>query len=80
MMNNIALLLRSPIMYGLTDKLGVNYLISNLVSLGVLMLLRYFLADAWIWGSQKSKSLATGETAGVAFATVQDVSSVSSEQ
>ncbi len=76
MMNNIALLLRSPIMYGLTDKLGVNYLISNLVSLGVLMLLRYFLADAWIWGRQKAGvKTPHGETPAVAFATVQDVSS-----
>ncbi len=72
MMNNLALLLRSPIIYGLTDRLGVNYLISNLVSLGVLMLLRYFLADAWIWGQKKAgSSIPHAETA-VAFATVQD--------
>lgn len=73
MMNNLALLLRSPIIYGLTDRLGVNYIISNLVSLAVLMLLRYFLADAWIWGRQKAAStLPQGETPAVAFATVQD--------
>ncbi len=54
-MNNIALMLRGPIIYGLTVGLGVHYLVSNLVSLAVLMLLRYFLADAWIWGHAKSK-------------------------
>ncbi len=71
LMNNIALLLRSPIMYSLTDWLGVNYLISNLVSLGVLMLLRYFLADAWIWGGQVTKNISS-EAPAVAFATLHD--------
>jgi putative flippase GtrA len=38
-------------MYALTTWLGVYYLISNLISLAVLTILRYFLADSWIWGS-----------------------------
>lgn len=48
-MNNIALLFRGPILYVLTSILGVYYLISNLISLGVLTVARYFLADKWIW-------------------------------
>lgn len=48
-MNNIALLFRGPILYVLTSILGVYYLISNLISLGVLTIARYFLADNWIW-------------------------------
>jgi glycosyltransferase involved in cell wall biosynthesis len=58
-MNNIALMLRGPIIYGLTVGMNIHFLISNLISLGVLMLLRYFLADAWIWGHAKSKQAPT---------------------
>lgn len=53
-LNNLALLLRMPIVGGLTSGLGVNYLVSNLVSLGVLTVLRFLVADSWIWaGSPK---------------------------
>ncbi len=74
-MNNIALMLRGPIIYGLTGQLGVHYLVSNLVSLGVLMLLRYFLADAWIWGHSKAKghrALAPADAHAVALVSVGD--------
>lgn len=76
-MNNIALMLRGPIIYGLTSGLNVHYLVSNLVSLGVLMLLRYFLADAWIWGHAKSKkplALAPIDSRTIALAPVGDQS------
>lgn len=49
-MNTLALMLRGPIIYGLTAGLGVYYVVSNLVSLGILTLLRFIVADAWIWG------------------------------
>lgn len=52
-MNNIALALRGPVIYGMTTGLGVHYVISNLVSLGLLTVARFFLADAWIWGKSK---------------------------
>lgn len=52
-MNNIALALRGPIIYGMTTGLGIHYVISNLVSLGLLTVARFFLADAWIWGKSK---------------------------
>ncbi len=76
-MNNIALMLRGPIIYALTTGLNVHYLVSNLVSLGVLMLLRYFLADAWIWGHAKSTSrraLAPLDSRTIALAPVGDQS------
>lgn len=48
-MNNAALIPRSPIMYFLTETLSIHYMVSNLVSLVALMILRYALADTWIW-------------------------------
>ena len=60
-MNNAALLLRGPIMYGLTTGLGVHYQISNLVSIGVMTVVRYVFSDRWIWRSsgrpEEEKSL-----------------------
>ena len=47
--NNAALLLRVPMLFALTTGLGVNYLVSNLVSLLGITLLRFVLADVWIW-------------------------------
>lgn len=53
-LNNLALLARIPIVAVLTAGLGVNYLLSNLVSLGLLTVLRFLVADSWIWaGSPK---------------------------
>jgi dolichol-phosphate mannosyltransferase len=49
-MNVIALALRSPVIFALTSLLGLNYVISNLISLGILTVLRFVLADNMIWG------------------------------
>jgi len=49
LMNNAALLARGPIVFGLTSFLGVNYLISNVVSMVALLLLRFAVADSLIW-------------------------------
>jgi hypothetical protein len=56
-MNNAALGLRGPTMFVLTSALGVNYLLSNLISLILLMVLRYNAADRVIWGGTPIKSL-----------------------
>lgn len=48
-MNNIALLARGPMVFNLTAHFGMNYLLSNLVSMIALLLLRYALADWIIW-------------------------------
>jgi dolichol-phosphate mannosyltransferase len=50
MMNNLALLFRAPIIYMLTAWLSVYYLVSNVASMGAVMVLRYFLSDRLIWG------------------------------
>jgi putative flippase GtrA len=47
--NNVALLLRGPILVVCTSVLGLNYLVSNLISLGVLTVARFAIADSWIW-------------------------------
>ncbi len=49
-MNLIALALRSPVIFVLTSIIGLNYVLSNLVSLGILTVLRFVLADNMIWG------------------------------
>lgn len=59
LMNNAALLARGPIVFGLTSFLGVNYLISNVVSMLALLLLRYAVADSLIW---KLKAPAAAQT------------------
>ncbi len=48
-MNNTALALRGPIMYVLTSRLGLHYLLSNLISIVVFTIGRYSLSEAWIW-------------------------------
>ena len=54
--NNAALLLRVPVLFALTTGLGVNYLVSNLVSLVGLTLLRFALADMWIWAGAREEA------------------------
>jgi dolichol-phosphate mannosyltransferase len=49
LVNNLLLILRGPIITLLVGRLGIHYLISNLASLFVMTLLRYLLADKWIW-------------------------------
>ena len=50
LMNNAALLVRGPIIWGLTSGLGVHYQVSNLISIGAMTVVRYLLANQWIWG------------------------------
>jgi putative flippase GtrA len=49
LMNNAALLLRAPMMWVLVDKMGQNYVLANLVSLMVLTVIRFTVADRVIW-------------------------------
>ena len=49
LMNNIALVGRWPILFVLTSVLGINYLVSNLISLVVLMIGRYAFSYLVIW-------------------------------
>ncbi len=49
LMNNAMLLLRGPILALLVSQLGMHYVLANLLSLFTMTVLRYWLADKWIW-------------------------------
>ena len=50
-MNNVALLMRIPVLFTLTTVIGLHYAASNLVSLAALTVVRYATADRFIWGN-----------------------------
>ena len=52
--NNLAMLVRGPIILGLTGFFGLHYLLANLVSIGALTAARFALADRWIWGARET--------------------------
>ena len=56
-MNNVALLLRIPLLVVLTSTLGVNYLLSNVLSLVALALVRFGVADVWIWAKAQLREV-----------------------
>jgi putative flippase GtrA len=60
-MNNAALALRSPLLILLTSTLGVHYLVSNLASLALLTVVRYCVADVWIWARDPREQLGPQE-------------------
>jgi dolichol-phosphate mannosyltransferase len=49
LMNNAALAVRGPLLVLLTSGFGIHYAVSNIVSLLALTLVRFGLADTWIW-------------------------------
>ena len=53
-MNNLALVLRAPMMWALTSQLGLHYALSNFTSLAVMTLIRFGIADNLIWRSPSS--------------------------
>ena len=53
LMNNTALALRGPLLVLLTSGLGIHYVVSNIVSLIGLTLVRFALADTWIWAKAR---------------------------
>lgn len=55
LMNNLVLLLRSPLFYALTALVHLHYLVSNAISILVLTTIRYLLADNIIWRTRAQK-------------------------
>lgn len=49
--NNAAMLIRIPLLLLLTEAMGINYLLSNVLSLVSLTVLRFGVSDTWIWGA-----------------------------
>jgi putative flippase GtrA len=60
-MNNAALALRSPLLILLTSTLGIHYLVSNIASLALLTVIRYCVADVWIWARDPREHIAPQE-------------------
>jgi putative flippase GtrA len=50
-MNNLAFLLRGPLLLGLMSAFGLHYVLANLISLCALTVIRFALADRWIWAT-----------------------------
>ena len=52
LLNISTLFVRVPVLYGLTDLVGIHYLASNLVAIGLTFGVRYLIADNWIWAGR----------------------------
>ena len=52
LMNNVWLLIRTPLLFALTDGVGLNYLWSNALVLGAMTLVRFGIADRVIWADR----------------------------
>lgn len=48
-MNNGALLVRGPLLWLFTSVFGIHYLVSNLITLVLVMAARYLASEFWIW-------------------------------
>jgi dolichol-phosphate mannosyltransferase len=59
LMNNAALALRGPLLVVLTSGLGIHYALSNVISLLALTLVRFALADTWIWAKAGPRDIGT---------------------
>jgi dolichol-phosphate mannosyltransferase len=51
--NSLAFALSGPLLWILVTGLGLHYLVGNLLSIGVLMILRFLVADRLIWGERR---------------------------
>ncbi len=51
-LNTATLLVRVPVVFLLTENLGLHYLLSNLFAIGLTFGIRYLVADNWIWAGR----------------------------
>jgi dolichol-phosphate mannosyltransferase len=56
LVNNVALVLRIPLLYVLTTVGGIHYLLSNIITIVILLVVRFTLADTWIWASSSDNA------------------------
>jgi glycosyltransferase involved in cell wall biosynthesis len=71
--NNAALAARGPLLYVFASLFGIQYLVANVLSLLLLTILRFGLADTWIWRTT------TARRAGRFFYDVHGIISVVSD-
>jgi dolichol-phosphate mannosyltransferase len=50
-LNNATLLVRLPLLWLMTDVIGLHYLWSNAITLAIMFVVRFAVADGWIWAS-----------------------------
>lgn len=62
--NNLALLLRAPLLAGLVEWLGVHYVVANLLTLALVTGLRFLASQLWIWGAPRRQP---GSEAGFSY-------------
>lgn len=60
-MNNAWMVARLPLLWLLTERMGLHYLWSNLIAIVSATLLRFFVADRWIWASPAPQDQAAAE-------------------
>ncbi len=65
-MNNLAFLVRGPMILALTGYFGLHYLLANLLSICALTIARFALADRWIWGTGRQTTRAFYDIHGIA--------------
>jgi putative flippase GtrA len=51
-LNIATLLIRIPVLLVLTNVLGIYYLVSNLIAIGITFAVRYLVSDSWIWAGR----------------------------
>ncbi|MGH2694045.1 MAG: GtrA family protein, partial [Actinomycetota bacterium] len=77
-MNNLWLVGRLPLLYVLTDGMGLHYLMSNLIALGSSTLIRFFISDRWIWRQPRPGSSAREPTQATCLYNIQGILRISS--
>ena len=58
-MNNLALALRVPLLFLLTTGFGVHYLLSSIITLVGLTVVRFVVADGWIWAKAQRREVSS---------------------
>ena len=53
LLNNAVLVLRLPLLWLLTSVFGIHHLISNVISLGVVTVVRFWASDQYIWADSR---------------------------
>jgi putative flippase GtrA len=56
-MNNLALALRVPLLFLLVTGFGVHYLLSSIITLVGLTVIRFVVADGWIWAKAQRREV-----------------------
>ena len=64
-LNNLAFVVRGPMIVGLTEWAGLFHGVSNLISLVVMTLIRFTIADRVIWRAPAEREISTAELAGI---------------